>query len=64
MDQYPEERQTKIGLNWAGFFFFSHVDFVEQEIQWLFDTYHHEKAVGLPVNFPAYWKEYNEELYQ
>lgn len=48
---YPEEeRQTKIGVNWAGFFFSSHVDFVEQEIEWLFDTYQHEKAVGLPVS--------------
>jgi hypothetical protein len=48
---YPEEeRQTKIGVNWAGFFFSSHIDFVEQEVQWLFNTYQHEKAIGLPVS--------------
>jgi hypothetical protein len=43
-----EESQTKVGVAWAGFFFSSHIDFVEQEIKWLFDTYQHEKAVGLP----------------
>jgi CRISPR/Cas system-associated exonuclease Cas4 (RecB family) len=48
--QYPEEeRQTKIGLAWAGFFFSSHVDFVKDEALWLFNTYQHEKAVGLPI---------------
>lgn len=47
---YPEEeRQTKIGVTWAGFFFSSHVDFVKDEVQWLFDTYKHEKAVGLSL---------------
>jgi hypothetical protein len=47
---YPEEEeQTKVGVAWAGFFFSSHIEFVEQEIHWLFDTYQHEKAVGLPL---------------
>jgi hypothetical protein len=47
---YPEEEeQTKVGVAWAGFFFSSHLDFVEQEVHWLFNTYQHEKAVGLPL---------------
>lgn len=47
---YPEEeKQTKIGVTWAGFFFSSHVDFVKEEALWLFNTYKREKAVGLPL---------------
>ncbi|MCH5584240.1 hypothetical protein MK805_04565 [Shimazuella sp. AN120528] len=50
LGHYPEiERQEKIGVNWAGFFFSSHIDFVVEEVQWLFNTYQHEKAVGLPL---------------
>jgi hypothetical protein len=45
-----EERMTSIGVTWAGFYFTSHIDFVEQEVHWLFDTYRHEKAIGLPVS--------------
>jgi hypothetical protein len=44
-----EEEQTKVGVAWAGFFFSSHIDFVEKEVRWLFDTYQHEKAIGLPL---------------
>lgn len=48
---YPdEERRDSVGVEWAGFFFSSHIDFVIQEVKWLFDTYKHEKAVGLPVS--------------
>jgi hypothetical protein len=51
MGHYPEEeRRDSVGVEWAGFFFSSHMDFVEQEVRWLFDTYQHEKAIGLPVS--------------
>jgi hypothetical protein len=47
---YPEdERLNGLGIIWAGFFFASHLDFAEQEAEWLFDTYQHEKAIGLPL---------------
>jgi hypothetical protein len=45
-----EEKMTSIGVTWAGFYFASHIDVVEQEVKWLFDTYQHEKAIGLPVS--------------
>jgi hypothetical protein len=47
---YPEEeRMNSIGVIWAGFFFSSHVDFVKDEAFWLFNTYKHEKAIGLAL---------------
>jgi hypothetical protein len=50
LGHYPEiERQEKIGVAWAGFFFSSRLDFVAEEVQWLWGTYDHEKAVGLPL---------------
>jgi hypothetical protein len=47
---YPEdERINGVGVIWAGFFFASHLEFVEREVQWLWNTYQHEKAVGQPL---------------
>jgi hypothetical protein len=63
LGHYPEiERQEKVGVVWAGFFFSSHMDFVEQEVNWLWSTYQHEKAIGLPLYIPRYDQGRYEEI--
>lgn len=48
--EYPKsERVYGIGIIWASFFFSSHIDWCPQEIKWLWDTYNHPKANGLPL---------------
>lgn len=48
--EYPkEEEKNGVGVIWAGFFFSSHLDFVLDEIVWLWDKYNHPKAIENPL---------------
>jgi hypothetical protein len=38
-------REFSVIVQWAGLWFTSHVDFVHEEIRWLWNTYDHPKAV-------------------
>lgn len=47
LGEYPEiERKQAVGVEWAGFFFTTYLDFIENEIKWLWETYQHPKAVN------------------
>lgn len=40
----PEKKWYGVGIYWAGFTFMSHIEYVDQEIQKLWNTYDHPKA--------------------
>lgn len=39
----------KVGIRWAGFYFATHLDMVEGEARWLWDTYRGVKTAGEPL---------------
>lgn len=43
-DSPPEKDMYDVGIYWAGFSFVSHIDFVDTEIEWMWNTYDHPKA--------------------
>lgn len=48
--QTPEEDKVfGCGISWAGFNFHSSIEFVDQEIEWLWSTYHHPKTLEEPL---------------
>jgi len=48
--KYPEEeRKRSIGVIWAGFFFISYLDICVDEVRWMWETYHHPKAIENPL---------------
>ncbi|MRG29086.1 hypothetical protein [Laceyella tengchongensis] len=50
LGEYPEiEGKQAVGVEWAGFYFTTYLDFIESEIQWLWETYQHPKAVNNPL---------------
>lgn len=51
LGEYPEEIEGKqaVGVDWAGFFFTTYLDFIESEIKWIWDTYQHPKTVNEPL---------------
>jgi len=42
-------RDVSIGMEWAGICFATHIDYVEHEARWLWDTYKHPKAIENPL---------------
>ena len=41
--------KVAIGMMWAGISFTTHIDYVEHEARWLWDTYKHPKAIENPL---------------
>lgn len=61
--EQPEEKKLyQIGVHWGGFFFSSNIDFVVDEVKWLWSTYTHPKAIGNPLYFGVPEKEDYEEI--
>lgn len=46
-----ELEKYKIGVQWGGFFFATNLDFVADEVRWLWETYTHPKVIGYPLYF-------------
>lgn len=47
LGEYPEiEGKPAVGVEWAGFYFTTDLDFIESEIKWLWETYQHPKAIS------------------
>jgi len=42
-------RDVSIGMEWAGISFATHIDYVEHEARWLWETYQHPKAIENPL---------------
>lgn len=42
-------REVELGMMWAGFSFSTHIDYVEHEARWLWNTYRHPKAIENPL---------------
>src|SRR5690606_39618135 len=42
-------REVELGMMWVGFSFSTHIDYVEHEARWLWDTYKHPKAIENPL---------------
>ncbi|MBA4602747.1 hypothetical protein [Thermoactinomyces mirandus] len=50
MGEYPGiEKKQVVGVEWAGFYFATYLDFIESEINWMWETYKHPKAVNNPL---------------
>jgi hypothetical protein len=45
-----EEEEYGVGIHWAGFGVQSHLEIVDQEIRWLWDTYNHPKSIDIPLD--------------
>lgn len=45
-DLTPERKQYGIGVYWAGFTFVSNLRWLNEDIEWMWNTYHHPKAIG------------------
>jgi len=43
------DKDVLISMEWAGISFTTHIDYVEHEARWLWDTYKHPKAIENPI---------------
>lgn len=45
---FANMKRYELGIEWAGFYFSTHFDLVEEETKWLWSTYTHPKAIEEP----------------
>lgn len=56
LGKYPEEEEKQsIGISWAGFSFTSYLDFIEQEVLWMWQTY--KNSITIENSFCLWGKE-------
>lgn len=48
LGEYPKEIEGKqvVGVEWAGFYFATYLDFIDSEIKWMWEKYRHPKTVN------------------
>lgn len=64
MEEQQEKERYKVGIRWAGFCFSTHLDLIEQEIDWLWNQYLHPKSENQPLYVWDYEENYLEVPYR
>lgn len=64
LEEQQEKERYKVGIRWAGFCFSTHLDLIEQEIDWLWNQYLHPKSENQPLYVWDYEENYLEVPYR